>query len=97
MSKSSTHEIVITKKTHDGYFVLGWSDGTVTNAVGWIVSKTLPIDAMRMVLNEVCLYDYPEIRTLCETARKLHKKNKLSLVELRESVHVELKRKYTQQ
>lgn len=70
----------------DSHSILGWVDGSVTTGMGFYFARRLPVEAMWMVMGEVELYDGSEVKTLCQVARKLAKRGKLTLTALRTEV-----------
>lgn len=75
---TEAHEVA-RRQTADGVTVAFWSDGCVSGIMGLNVQAWPPrsafatrraIEANRIVADEVCLYDWSEVRSLIRTARR---------------------------
>lgn len=77
--------VIKTSKTSDNKTFQVWSDGHVTQALGyyWQGTRKLPRDVALMVAGEVCLFDAKEVPTLLQVAKKLARKGSFDPGQLR--------------
>src|SRR4051812_35894631 len=70
--------VMAKRKTADGIIIKLWSDGAITAGLNTYVIRgarsaravRLAVAAGWLVVGEVCLYDYAEVRKLCVSARR---------------------------
>lgn len=81
----SNTTIIKTSKTSDNKTFHVWSDGVVTQALGyfWQGTRKLPLPAALIVAGEVCLFEADEIPALLKVAKKLARKGSFNPGDLR--------------
>lgn len=68
-----SHEVVATRKTHDGETVQFWSDGAITLGHPFnnkLVSRDVPRDLIWIIAGDVSSYTASELPGLVKAARK---------------------------
>lgn len=84
MSKKEP-EVIAQRKTYDGYRVLFWNDGAITGGMGHYVrgGKIFTNRMLWAVADEVSLYDWRELPLVLKAARRVEKRKRWTLPELR--------------
>lgn len=82
----TTPTVIKTSKTSDNKTFQVWSDGHVTQALGyyWKGTRKLPtLEVALTVAGEVCLFAAEEVPTLLQVAKKLARKGSFNPGQLR--------------
>lgn len=76
MKTTTENTVIATRTSFDGAIVELWSDGAIGIQTdrfhSKIVARQLPRSLAFVVLDDVCLYDASEVKTLVKAARKAH-------------------------
>lgn len=75
-------QIAARRRTYDNQLIVLWADGDITRGItGTLISRRVPMAAAWLVMDELCLYDYSEVKGLIKTARRAIKQKRLAPLE----------------